>query len=50
MEFNNIVDLKADQFTLQGVESSAIGNPKVLERQIVDYMKYRGPINTARAC
>lgn len=37
MEFNNIVDLKADRFTLQGVESSAIGNPKVLERQIVDY-------------
>lgn len=48
MEFNNIVDLKADRFTLQGVESSAIGNPKVLERQIVDYMKYRGPINIGK--
>lgn len=49
MEFNNIVDMEvADTFELSGVSSSSIANPAVLERQIVDYMKYRGPINIGK--
>lgn len=49
MEFNNIVEMEvADTFDLSGVSSSSIANPAVLERQIVDYMKYRGPINIGK--
>lgn len=48
MDFSNIVDVDVDSFTLTGVESSALANPSVLERQIVDYMKYRAPINLGK--
>ena len=52
MKFNNIVDTKvadsSDAFKLTGVESSQIANPKVMERQIVDFMKFRGPVNLVK--
>lgn len=48
LEFGNIVDTEPKSFELSGVPSSAIANPKVLERQIVEYMKYRGPFNVGK--
>lgn len=33
-----------DPITVSGVEESAASNPEVLRRQIVEYMKYRGPV------
>lgn len=35
---------KKDSITLSGVKESAASNPTVLHRQIVEYMKYRGPV------
>lgn len=48
MEFQNIVDVDVDEFELNTVKDSSIANPAVLERQIVDYMKYRAPINLGK--
>lgn len=45
ISFDNIVDTEVESFELEGVPDSALGNPTVLERQIVEYMKYRGPIS-----
>lgn len=33
-----------DGLTIEGVKDSAASNPDVLHRQIVEYMKYRGPV------
>ena len=48
MNFGSIVDTQYQDFKLSGVPSSAIANPKALERQIIDYSKYRAPINLAK--
>lgn len=48
MNFGSIVDTQYENFSLSGVSSSAIANPKVLERQIIDYSKYRAPINLTK--
>ena len=45
ISFDNIVDMQVDDFKLVEVSNSALANPTVLERQIVEYMKYRGPVN-----
>lgn len=58
-ENNNMLQLKAAELNLGGVPAengiiiqpineSAISNPAVMERQIVEYMKYRGPIELAK--
>ena len=48
MDFDNIVKMEVESFGLVEVPDSAIGQPDVLERQIVEYMKYRGPVNIAK--
>ena len=45
ISFDNIVDTKAEHFSLIEVPDSALANPVILERQIVEYMKYRAPVN-----
>lgn len=35
---------ECDGLTIEGVKDSAASNPDVLHRQIVEYMKYRGPV------
>lgn len=45
IRFDNIVDTQVVDFSLVEVSGSALGNPAVLDRQIVEYMKYRGPVN-----
>ena len=45
ISFDNIVDTKVESFDLVTVENSSIANPTVLNRQIVEYMKFRGPVS-----
>lgn len=45
VSFENIVDTQVEDFKLVEVSNSALGNPEVLERQIVEFMKYRAPIS-----
>ncbi len=45
VSFDNIIDTKVESFDLVEVPNSALANPTVLERQIVEYMKYRGPVS-----
>ena len=45
ISFDNIVDTEVEKFDLVEVPNSALGNPTVLDRQIVEYMKYRGPVS-----
>lgn len=39
------VEVPANDFTIVRPERSALSNPDVMRKQIVDYMKFRGPIN-----
>ena len=43
--FGNLVRMRSEDITVTGVPSSSIANPAVMERQIVEYMKYRGPVD-----
>ncbi len=45
VSFDNIVDTQVEAFSLVEIPNSALANPTVLERQIVEYMKYRGPVS-----
>lgn len=45
ISFDNIVDTEVESFSMLTVDNSALANPSVLRRQIVDYMKIRGPVN-----
>lgn len=45
VSFDNIVDTQVESFNLVEVPNSALANPTVLERQIIEYMKYRGPVS-----
>lgn len=47
ISFDNIVNTQVESFNLVEITNSALANPAVLERQIIDYMKYRGPVNIA---
>jgi len=45
--YDNLLQLQNDaaQFTVAGVANSQLSNPEVLDRQIIEYMKYRGPVS-----
>jgi len=45
VNFENIVDTEYVEFKFTEIADSSLANPTVLERQIVEYMKYRGPIS-----
>ncbi len=42
--WGGLVDMTAVDFSIESAGSSAIANPAVMEKQIVEYMKYRGPL------
>ncbi len=44
-EFNNLVDMTTEKLEVVGIEGSQILYPHVVERQIVEYMKYRGIVS-----
>lgn len=45
VKFDNIIDLQVESFKLIDIEDSTIANPIVMKRQIIEYMKYRGPVS-----
>lgn len=47
LDFDNLLAMDVEQFSMNNVSSSAIANPAVMKRQIVDYMKYKGPVSLA---
>lgn len=48
-QFDNFVQMttNSDIFKIKGVTNSQITNPDTLRNQIIEYMKYRGPISLA---
>jgi len=40
----NIINIDLKSLEVKGISGSELYNPEVLEKQIVEYMKYRGPI------
>lgn len=44
---NNLLTMAAESVQATKISASSIANPAVLKRQIVEYMKYRAPINMA---
>lgn len=46
MEVSNFLDMEmASDFAVTKVAASGLDNPEILRKQIVDYMKYRAPMN-----
>lgn len=45
MEASNFLDMEIASFAVNKVNASGLDNPDILRRQIVDYMKYRAPMN-----
>lgn len=50
-DFTNLIEMQMegedDDFSYDGVGKSALANPAVMKQQIVDYMKYKGPLSLA---
>lgn len=44
----NVLKATVDSFSLISMNNSMLGNPDVLERQIVEYMKIRGPVSLGK--
>lgn len=47
VDFNNLIQMQIAEngFTYKGVTGATLANPAVMKRQIIDYMKYKGPIS-----
>jgi len=43
-DFKNFLEMSVEDITVQGVPNSDLGEPTILKKQIVEYMKYRGPL------
>ncbi|MDO5558642.1 MAG: DUF5702 domain-containing protein [Oscillospiraceae bacterium] len=48
ISFDNLVKLQNESFRLSGVDNAVLANTAVLENQITEYMKYRGPVSIGR--
>ena len=46
-EITNYLQMQVEDFTYEGVHGAELANPAVMKRQIVDYMKYKGPLSIA---
>lgn len=44
-ELTNFLEMQLDSFNYETVNGSALANPAVMKRQIIDYMKYKGPVS-----
>lgn len=44
-DISNFLDMDISNFTAKGVENGSLANTDILRTQIVEYMKYRAPIN-----
>ena len=43
--WSNFLEMKIDEFNYTPVNGSALANPAVMKRQVIDYMKYKGPVS-----
>lgn len=41
----NFMEMDVEEISVRGVEESALSNPEILRKQIVEFMKYRGPLS-----
>lgn len=41
----NFMEMDVEEISVKGVEESALSNPEILRKQIVEFMKYRGPLS-----
>ena len=48
VEFDNFVKLSTDNFGISPVEGAVLTNPSVMKNQIVEYMKYLGPVSMGK--
>ena len=46
-ELSNFLEMQLDTFNYEPVNGSALANPAVMKRQIIEYMKYKGPVSLA---
>lgn len=44
-DLNNLIEMHTESFDYKRVEGSTLANQAIMKRQIVDYMKYKGPIS-----
>lgn len=44
INFNNLIRLNCVEFEASGIKGSELYNPEVTKRQVIEYMKYRGPV------
>ena len=47
-DFDNLIKLQTDSFDAKPVENAVLSNPVVMKNQIVEYMKYSGPLSIGR--
>lgn len=40
----NFLNMSLEDFQITGMEGSSLCNPQIIKKQIVEYMKYRGPV------
>lgn len=45
LKLYKITSESSDNFSVKGMEGSSLANPDMLKQQIIEYMKYRAPIN-----
>lgn len=45
LEFSNLLNVSVDSITASGVTGSELYRPEVVEKQIIEYMKYRGLVS-----
>jgi len=48
MSFDNLVNVSTESFTASGVEGAVLANPVVMKNQIIEYMKYLGPVSIGK--
>lgn len=44
-ELTNFLEMQVESFNYEPVQNAALANPAVMKRQIIDYMKYKGPVS-----
>ena len=44
-ELTNFLEMEVMDFNYSGVNGATLANPAVMKRQIIDYMKYKGPVS-----
>ncbi len=43
--YSNFIEMRPEQFSIKGVTGSQLTNSAAMKKQIIEYMKYRGPAN-----